>query len=601
MTVTLQFVVAFISFQFIVSQTYACTDNDRTLTCEGVKSEKVCGLSNCANSMCYADFNSQCAACLNKSVTKVLFNVCPNSSSTTSFPYFCTSEDRNRECPQIDTNSKAGNCGLYNSTIKCIKDPCGEDFVSTCLACKNNNVEQVLSTSCSAVSSSTSNERYDCTDKDRGASCENSTKDTSCGYRDSATCGANCIDEFFSTCNACLKPDIKYTIKGLCPINDCKAQDRGSMCTADYSPTCGKSQNGYKTFSNQCNACSNSEIITTKPGECSSSDLNQTTPFVSCSANTRSTVCTMEYKGICALTLEGCTGSKCMFNSGTVCQACSNSSVVGYYDKECQTLFKGFTQDVTRENTENGSTDGSITPTITKSVCQDSDRTGACKKYYRGVCGYKNDQTCKENCTVDSANFCTACFDKDVVYVVEGTCPKPLNVVLDKIYKQDSIASSSQSQNSASYDSYQGILCSNSEKTANCGGNSNGLVCAYKSCSSGLCPENQIKCLACVDAKTQFYVNIDCSSIDPKKLIAPCSSDQRSLNCQMVDSRNSTSVCGIYNSTSKFCLENNCRSNFNSPCEACSVSDITDYIVGVCSTSFLSIAFMLIASLLFYI
>ena len=44
---------------------------------------------------------------------------------------------------------------------------------------------------------------------------------------------------------------------------------RPEMCTQDYNPTCGFLENGgEKTYSNACTACSDSDVVSYKPGRC---------------------------------------------------------------------------------------------------------------------------------------------------------------------------------------------------------------------------------------------------------------------------------------------------------------------------------------------
>ena len=46
-------------------------------------------------------------------------------------------------------------------------------------------------------------------------------------------------------------------------------EPRPEMCTMDYNPVCGHLTDGsFKTFSNGCNACSDSNVISYIPGEC---------------------------------------------------------------------------------------------------------------------------------------------------------------------------------------------------------------------------------------------------------------------------------------------------------------------------------------------
>jgi len=46
-------------------------------------------------------------------------------------------------------------------------------------------------------------------------------------------------------------------------------EPRPEICTQDYNPVCGKLTHGEKrTYPNACAACSESEVIGHRPGEC---------------------------------------------------------------------------------------------------------------------------------------------------------------------------------------------------------------------------------------------------------------------------------------------------------------------------------------------
>lgn len=49
----------------------------------------------------------------------------------------------------------------------------------------------------------------------------------------------------------------------LCP------QERPQMCTMDYMPACGyKSATEFKTYSNACGACADTQVVAVQAGEC---------------------------------------------------------------------------------------------------------------------------------------------------------------------------------------------------------------------------------------------------------------------------------------------------------------------------------------------
>ena len=62
----------------------------------------------------------------------------------------------------------------------------------------------------------------------------------------------------------CSSTDNKFE-KGVIACTD----PRPEMCTQDYSPACGLLEYGdKKTYSNACTACSDSDVVSYKPGRC---------------------------------------------------------------------------------------------------------------------------------------------------------------------------------------------------------------------------------------------------------------------------------------------------------------------------------------------
>ncbi len=66
---------------------------------------------------------------------------------------------------------------------------------------------------------------------------------------------------FFSNCSADGLPESIHNI--VCP------ETRPMMCTMDYKPVCGMSQDkSVKTYSNACSACSNKAVVSHVSGAC---------------------------------------------------------------------------------------------------------------------------------------------------------------------------------------------------------------------------------------------------------------------------------------------------------------------------------------------
>jgi hypothetical protein len=68
---------------------------------------------------------------------------------------------------------------------------------------------------------------------------------------------------FVSACGSTQQPH-----SGEVKLTECP-ELRPEMCTMDYNPVCGNlSDATFKTYSNGCNACSDSKVISYSQGEC---------------------------------------------------------------------------------------------------------------------------------------------------------------------------------------------------------------------------------------------------------------------------------------------------------------------------------------------
>ena len=68
---------------------------------------------------------------------------------------------------------------------------------------------------------------------------------------------------YLSACGATQQPPTMKIDSHQCP------EVRPEMCTMDYNPVCGRSSDGSsRTYSNDCNACSDLKVISYSLGEC---------------------------------------------------------------------------------------------------------------------------------------------------------------------------------------------------------------------------------------------------------------------------------------------------------------------------------------------
>ncbi|HLP80055.1 MAG TPA: Kazal-type serine protease inhibitor [Acidobacteriota bacterium] len=121
-----------------------------------------------------------------------------------------------------------------------------------------------------------------------------------------------------------------------------------TICTADYNPVCGWNENSVKigTFSNQCGACVDENVMYTTPGECQ--DMDQTRPADDGTQGKRvvfacdekyvqmqsddAAACTKEYRPVCATD-----AADAQRTFGNVCMACTTKGVFEYTEGECNT------------------------------------------------------------------------------------------------------------------------------------------------------------------------------------------------------------------------------------------------------------------------
>jgi hypothetical protein len=549
--------------------------------------------------------------------------------------YVCTDKDRKADCTNVKQEKV---CGIFDKTVQCIEAPCGINGNSTCELCTQSNIERVVFSTCEEYGNNTQStptppdsgttkantgtttsptgvgstgstepavKREVCSDEEKKQTKEYCSQivtiadDTTCGWYDSTAikCAYPCANEYSNRCYACIDPNVSYIIRGKCPRNEPTIPVDNSNCTDKErtdttcdetldAPVCGFTECSQdrcdSTFKNRCTACKKKDVVYVTKGEC--------LPVLTkreCEAKERNVqACTLEYKGVCAIRDNNkCDKLKqddCYFSTGNECQACSDPTVVTVINKECYQVFQpeiattGIVYDDVAVNTR--------PPVTDRKLCNEKDRGLPCTKEYRGVCAYKADN-CTSNCEITEATFCTACNNKEISYVVDGVCPiyaKPVAMKtalsVDAGAQETTSAQSTAVQIDESLDVYA-TRCSESERNEQCT-EENKPVCAYETCTSGLCPKQMgNKCKACSDNKVIYTVNMDCKFIQINKLVLPCSDGERQINCSTSTSITfKNKVCGQYKGNSQFCLKDgSCSADFNTSCDACTVADIESY------------------------
>jgi hypothetical protein len=143
-----------------------------------------------------------------------------------------------------------------------------------------------------------------------------------------------------------------------------------------------------------------------------------TYPYTCTTADKASTVCTMEYLGVCGLydpTKVQCIKAPCGITSSTACTACQIANVqtviLGECDKQSSTTGGTST-------TTNGMPSGTAYP------CKQEDRGVTCTQQYgQGCAFYDNTVTCDQKpCMKTIPNTCDGCSDPKVEKLTGGKC-----------------------------------------------------------------------------------------------------------------------------------------------------------------------------------
>ena len=106
-------------------------------------------------------------------------------------------------------------------------------------------------------------------------------------------------------------------------FSECQTS-RSQACTREYAPVCGKLNNRkLHTFANACTACADQAVEGFYPSPCVTANMQ------ACQ-DPRPEVCTMDYRPVCGQLGGGETKTY-----GNACAACGNSSVIGFFEGEC--------------------------------------------------------------------------------------------------------------------------------------------------------------------------------------------------------------------------------------------------------------------------
>jgi len=109
--------------------------------CKGEDCKNI-SLDNCENAGCM--ICSPCKECNTITCNSKEFcnnissNITSNDSIKNNEKIYCKEEQKNADfCPEYYSET----CGWFNSSIKCLKYPCAQEFSNPCFACANPSVE----------------------------------------------------------------------------------------------------------------------------------------------------------------------------------------------------------------------------------------------------------------------------------------------------------------------------------------------------------------------------------------------------------------------------------------------------------------------------
>ena len=460
------------------------------------------------------------------------------STSTVFTNYTCTKDDRDLDCSNVKSEKV---CGLFNKTINCIKAPCGNDYTSQCLACKNVDVEAVVFRPCDAISTSTTTDGSTgegstngsspsnilCTDKDRNQTkeqCNTIEKNVVCGYYDTTKiqCIDTCDAKFSNSCSACIDSNVTSYSIGSCPImmpsptpiddpntsvslTKCMDADRNKVCTTEYKPVCGLKYKEFcsgescnsQTYANLCTACSDKSVSQVESRECPKIVVDP--PFINyeCLDSERGdTVCTEQYDPVCAhlISCQDSDPNKCSKTFSNKCLGCQSKLYGKVSPGKC------------------------FLDRFNLSTCPESSRNMMCTMEYIGVCAVLKEKQCDSagNCIsyYNSGTTCQACSDPLVEKVYDAECYQKYQPEIAEtgiIYDNTEVVNIEQDEKSK-------IYCQDSDrKNYACTKEYLG-VCAYK---NGKCVDNCMnteatKCTACSNPDVEYIIEGVCA---PNKLI----------------------------------------------------------------------------------
>ncbi|CAD8082203.1 unnamed protein product [Paramecium sonneborni] len=298
------------------------TEIDTTISCTK-ENQPVCAYT--AEGFQLGTFENACFACRAQKVNYYEDDICiitsslsetintgsENTSSTTSNGktiYKCEiPKSDNPICPAVYKPT----CGLFISSIQCIKEPCGRSFGNECEACSDKNIDSYFDGECQEIHKEDPQNPPDdsityCTEP-RPQICTKEYTET-CAFITTSCFSDSCMISVGNYCDACSKKDVVGYVKQACS----KYQ---LIYTQDID------QNDQKSDS-QNDALDLDQNNNSKQQQCSTQKPN---------------ACDNVVKEVCAT--YKCYDTTCQKEYKNECQACLDSTTISYSFGKCQTLY----------------------------------------------------------------------------------------------------------------------------------------------------------------------------------------------------------------------------------------------------------------------
>lgn len=534
----------------------------------------VCGYldpSKCNEKNCKVQFNSNCEACTYGGILYYELKKCDDDSNQYIDPvpsimpialeYLkCTEEERNTPCYDTPTNNKV--CAINN---QCMDDTSRcKTFDNLCTVCKDPGTIYYFLSDCS---SSVQYNPLPIIEQPEDMFsirifCDN-------GYRN-ADCG-----------------DMKNETPQVCGFKK------------DCNPLV---EQCFATYNNKCDVCQNENITEFTNIPCPEA--------IKCKDATFESDCENNFKLVCGYKANCKEGDNC-YNDYPACEVCKNTEVESFFNHDCNTLsvlYRPY-EEINNFYATYVCTD------LGKKVCERENNMG-------NFCAHKNKESCTtDDCSKNFENLCDACNDKEYEWVENVSCYSEGEIAIDYLYdneipslpeikytttnvNNDKAQDTNKSTDNAAAGVNQSVLAeasldvnvSISMQAKRCNSSSGNIcpeiyspVCAYKKCSSGLCPaEKPNSCFACVDNTVEYYVEEPCNKTISKRIDVSCMEKEKVAQC----SENSVmmrNVCGISS-----CEDGICHKNFATVCDACSEIKVNQYYEGECFGNFFNISLILL-------